>query len=144
MKSHLRKIEILGPKSPAVYTLIKIQKSTQMTMFDLTYHPTFYTPIDRSRRVLQLCRGSRGELVESHLRFRWDHQMNPTPAAVGVVKSTLTQTGAVAMRRLHLNPKPSWQRSTGILNQTSPSDQGLHCKVVIGTELYKFAVEVEV
>ena len=35
----------------------------------LTYHPTFYTPIDRSRRALQLCRGGRGEWVKFRLRF---------------------------------------------------------------------------
>ena len=33
---------------------------TILIMFDLTYHPTFYTAIDRSRRALQLCSGGRG------------------------------------------------------------------------------------
>ena len=35
----------------------------------LTYHPTFYTPIDRSRRALQLCNGGRGEWVRFRLYF---------------------------------------------------------------------------
>ena len=38
-------------------------------MFDLNYHPAFYTPIDRSQRALQLCRGGRGEWVKFRLRF---------------------------------------------------------------------------
>ena len=62
--------------------LVKQKKIAPYLKNFLTYHPTFYTPIDRSRRALQLCSGSRGEWVKSRLHFLTIHgqrvHMSPT------------------------------------------------------------------
>ena len=110
-----------------------------------TYHPTFYTPIDRSRRALQLCSGSRGEWVKFRLRF-WSI-FEKFCCHFWLLRSTSsTVQGCTVEWKFgkSVNESTDFQRSTQISKTLTPTTPlSTHQSRDLG-ELYNFVVEVEI
>ena len=81
MKSQKAWSQIVGSPSWSSTSRGWSMKMVNFSLFDLTYHPTLNSAIDRSRRALQLCSGGRGLRMSSCLRFGSIFQEGKTCAA---------------------------------------------------------------